>query len=83
MERVRFNGRMGRSIKVNMRMTKSMGLVHLVGPTAGSMWGNGRRASSMVEGSIICLIRVKRWGSGLKERGLSGCRIISDLELSG
>ena len=74
---------MGRSTKVNMKMTKSMGLVHLVGPTAGNMWDSGRKGSSMVEGSIICLIRVKRWGNGLKERGLSGCRIISDIGLSG
>ena len=73
---------MAKYIKANTKMTRNTDSGRLVGPMVGSMSGNGRRVSSMVGGSIICPIRVRRWGSGWKGRGLSGYRIISDFDLS-
>jgi hypothetical protein len=59
-------------------MIRNTGWAHLVGRMGGSMWGTGKRANSMDGVSTICLIRVRKWGSGSRVRESSGYRIISD-----
>ncbi len=79
--RAKFSGPTVKYTKVSIKMTKNMALGCLVGPMGGSMLVSGNRANSMVRASIIYQIIVKKLGSGLRAKELSGSKIISDFNL--
>lgn len=69
MEREKLNGLMEENIKANIRMIKSMDLVHFIGLMAVSMWGDGKMVSSMEKENITCKMVIRRLVSGFREKG--------------